>query len=75
MIWALDLDDFTGGFCNEGKYPLFNTIVRTLWGDRPNPPTPAPTLPPTTRNPKDIDLSECSAATNPDNLSPGSFKS
>ncbi len=26
MIWSLDLDDFTGGFCNEGKYPLLSAI-------------------------------------------------
>jgi hypothetical protein len=24
MIWSLDLDDFTGKFCNEGKYPLLS---------------------------------------------------
>ncbi|CAF3755076.1 unnamed protein product [Rotaria magnacalcarata] len=22
MIWAIDLDDFTGNFCGQGKYPL-----------------------------------------------------
>uniref|UniRef100_A0A8C3XPY7 GH18 domain-containing protein n=1 Tax=Chelydra serpentina TaxID=8475 RepID=A0A8C3XPY7_CHESE len=22
MVWAIDLDDFLGSFCNEGKYPL-----------------------------------------------------
>ena len=26
MIWALDFDDFTGKFCNEGRYPLLTTI-------------------------------------------------
>ena len=26
MIWSLDLDDFTGNFCNEGKYPLLAAI-------------------------------------------------
>ena len=24
MFWALDLDDFNGQFCNQGKYPLIN---------------------------------------------------
>ena len=26
MIWTLDFDDFTGKFCNEGRYPLLPTI-------------------------------------------------
>lgn len=26
MIWSLDMDDFTGTFCNQGKYPLLSTI-------------------------------------------------
>ena len=26
MLWSLDLDDFTGSFCKEGKYPLLSTI-------------------------------------------------
>jgi len=26
MIWSLDYDDFTGQFCNRGKYPLLSTI-------------------------------------------------
>lgn len=41
MIWALDLDDFTGGFCNEGAYPLITEINVALHGD-------IPTLPPYT---------------------------
>jgi len=32
MFWALDLDDFTGGFCNESKYPLMNTAVNLIRG-------------------------------------------
>uniref|UniRef100_A0A8D0A7V9 chitinase n=1 Tax=Sander lucioperca TaxID=283035 RepID=A0A8D0A7V9_SANLU len=24
FVWALDLDDFTGQFCGQGKYPLIN---------------------------------------------------
>jgi hypothetical protein len=27
MFWAPDLDDFTGGLCNEGKYPMMNTAI------------------------------------------------
>jgi len=30
MIWALDLDDFTGKFCGQGKYPLLSAINRVL---------------------------------------------
>ncbi|XP_067863651.1 acidic mammalian chitinase-like [Heptranchias perlo] len=31
MVWALDLDDFAGAFCNQGPYPLI-TKVNTLLG-------------------------------------------
>ncbi|KAH0618850.1 hypothetical protein JD844_018348 [Phrynosoma platyrhinos] len=30
MIWALDLDDFSGSFCNEGKYPLLGAVKKEL---------------------------------------------
>ena len=26
MFWSLDLDDFSGSHCSQGKYPLINTI-------------------------------------------------
>ncbi|GFS17169.1 chitinase-3-like protein 1 [Elysia marginata] len=26
MVWAIDLDDFSGSFCNVGPYPLLNAI-------------------------------------------------
>ena len=29
-FWALDLDDFTGSFCNLGKYPLLTAAVELL---------------------------------------------
>lgn len=45
MFWALDLDDFTGEFCNEGKYPLMNTAVNLLRGQ---PEWTTPTAPTTT---------------------------
>jgi len=32
MIWALDLDDFSGCFCGQGKYPLLTEINRVLRG-------------------------------------------
>lgn len=26
MLWSLDMDDYTGRFCNQGNYPLLSTI-------------------------------------------------
>ena len=26
MVWSLDLDDFTGDFCGQGKYPLLQKM-------------------------------------------------
>ncbi|XP_046319612.1 chitotriosidase-1 [Marmota monax] len=26
MVWTLDLDDFAGSFCNQGQYPLIQTL-------------------------------------------------
>ncbi|KAJ7333003.1 hypothetical protein JRQ81_015183 [Phrynocephalus forsythii] len=30
MVWAMDLDDFSGSFCNQGTYPLLQTLKREL---------------------------------------------
>ncbi|XP_035672026.1 chitotriosidase-1-like [Branchiostoma floridae] len=30
MVWAADLDDFSGQFCNKGRYPLMNLIKDRL---------------------------------------------
>ena len=30
MVWSLDLDDFTGTFCGQGRYPLINTLKSGL---------------------------------------------
>nr|XP_019591024.1 PREDICTED: chitotriosidase-1 [Rhinolophus sinicus] len=30
MVWALDMDDFTGSFCNQGQYPLIKTLQLEL---------------------------------------------
>nr|XP_046241276.1 acidic mammalian chitinase-like [Scatophagus argus] len=30
MVWSLDMDDFSGTFCGQGKYPLINTIKSGL---------------------------------------------
>jgi len=47
MFWAPDLDDFTGGLCSEGKYPLMNTAVNLLRGQT-EWPTSTSTIPTTT---------------------------
>lgn len=33
MIWAIDLDDYLGTFCNEGKNPLISELKRLLETD------------------------------------------
>ena len=30
MFWALDLDDFDGKFCGQGRYPLINSVKMEL---------------------------------------------
>ncbi|CAF1039913.1 unnamed protein product [Rotaria sordida] len=30
MIWAADLDDFSGKFCNNGRYPLMNAVANII---------------------------------------------
>ncbi|XP_046534129.1 chitotriosidase-1 isoform X2 [Equus quagga] len=30
MVWALDMDDFSGSFCNQGQYPLIKTLQLEL---------------------------------------------
>jgi len=32
MLWALDLDDFSGNFCKEGKFPLLKALNKALGG-------------------------------------------
>ncbi|XP_009886537.1 PREDICTED: acidic mammalian chitinase-like isoform X1 [Charadrius vociferus] len=47
MVWALDLDDFTGTFCKEGKYPLITTLKNGLGlqnSDCVSPPQPNPPI-------------------------------
>ena len=38
MFWALDLDDFSGSQCGEGKYPLINFVKESLNSNVPPPP-------------------------------------
>ena len=30
MFWALDMDDFTGQMCDDGKYPLLKALSRSV---------------------------------------------
>ncbi|XP_063071449.1 chitinase, acidic.2 [Engraulis encrasicolus] len=54
FVWALDLDDFNGQFCGEGKHPLMWHLHKSLGINFPPPPpttTPKPgqsTVPTTT---------------------------
>merc|ERR1712226_794801 len=59
MFWALPLDDFTGKFCYQGKYPLIGAVSKELNGyvpptSGPKPPTqkPPPTQEPKTGGPE-----------------------
>lgn len=59
MIWCLDQDDFSGKFCNQGRYPLLSTIKAVILGGGGStgtgtsggggpvvrPPTEKPTIP------------------------------
>jgi len=48
MTWCVDLDDFTGGHCGAGGYPLISEMNRALPGSTvpTNSPTTATTTPP-----------------------------
>ncbi|XP_060766228.1 acidic mammalian chitinase-like [Neoarius graeffei] len=50
MVWSLDLDDFSGTFCKQGKYPLINTI-KTALGTGQSCSAPSQPLPPVTPAP------------------------
>merc|ERR1712226_1016974 len=49
MFWDLPLDDFSGSFCGQGKYPLIGAVAKELGGYVPKPP---PTHGPQTQGPK-----------------------
>ncbi|CAM4684487.1 chitotriosidase-1-like [Caretta caretta] len=34
MVWAIDLDDFSGSFCHQGAYPLIQTLKSELSAGR-----------------------------------------
>ncbi|CAG5080888.1 Oidioi.mRNA.OKI2018_I69.PAR.g9729.t1.cds [Oikopleura dioica] len=49
MWWAIDVDDFDGSFCNQGRYPLMNYAKQVLLSDDPVPTNP-PTTPHSTQS-------------------------
>ncbi|XP_020909717.1 chitotriosidase-1 [Exaiptasia diaphana] len=49
MFWAIPLDDFSGNFCGQGRYPLMNAVKSYLGGGGPVPPPV--TYPPVTDGP------------------------
>ena len=51
MFWCLDLDDFKGSQCGEGKYPLMGAVAKALGGYTPPPEPIAGPQPPTTKAP------------------------
>ncbi|XP_001372881.2 acidic mammalian chitinase isoform X1 [Monodelphis domestica] len=51
MVWAIDLDDFTGTFCNQGKFPLINTLKKTLGLESASCTAPAQPIAPITSAP------------------------
>ncbi|XP_019369835.1 PREDICTED: acidic mammalian chitinase-like [Gavialis gangeticus] len=51
VVWSLDLDDFTGTFCGEGKYPLITTLKTGLGLQSSTCKPPAQPLPPVTKPP------------------------
>ncbi|XP_058860598.1 acidic mammalian chitinase-like isoform X1 [Acipenser ruthenus] len=51
MVWTIDLDDFSGTFCNQGKYPLINTLKTALGTGSTGCTAPANPLPPVTQAP------------------------
>ncbi|XP_066480752.1 acidic mammalian chitinase [Tiliqua scincoides] len=51
MVWAIDLDDFTGTFCNQGKFPLITTLKNALGLQSASCTAPAEPNPPITAAP------------------------
>ncbi|XP_070758922.1 chitinase-3-like protein 1 [Enoplosus armatus] len=53
-VWTLDMDDFSGQFCGQGKYPLISHLKRQLSDDwTTQETTPAEPLPTTSSSPSE----------------------
>ncbi|CAM4684515.1 unnamed protein product [Caretta caretta] len=48
MVWSLNLDDFTGTFYNQGKFPLINTLKNALGPQSTSCTAPAQPISPIT---------------------------
>ncbi|XP_071750680.2 acidic mammalian chitinase-like [Centroberyx gerrardi] len=46
MVWTIDMDDYMGTFCNQGKYPLINVLKKGLNLEQASCAPPATPLPP-----------------------------
>ncbi|XP_065660309.1 chitinase-3-like protein 1 isoform X2 [Hydra vulgaris] len=65
MFWCLDLDDFNGRHCGQGRYPLMSSVAKLLGG---YVPPVEPTFSPTTKGPSTPSKSSTATdrpATNP----------
>ncbi|XP_051805851.1 acidic mammalian chitinase-like isoform X2 [Acanthochromis polyacanthus] len=51
VVWSLDLDDFAGQFCGQGRYPLISYLRSLLNSDFPLPTTTLPVFNETTSHP------------------------
>ncbi|XP_027717541.1 acidic mammalian chitinase-like isoform X1 [Vombatus ursinus] len=51
MVWTIDLDDFTGTFCDQGRYPLINTLKKALGLESTSCPSSTQPITPTTSAP------------------------
>ncbi|KAJ8371377.1 hypothetical protein SKAU_G00114050 [Synaphobranchus kaupii] len=47
MVWTIDMDDYMGTFCKQGKYPLISVLHKAFGLDQAScsaPPTPLPPI-------------------------------
>ncbi|CAL1528692.1 unnamed protein product [Lymnaea stagnalis] len=51
MFWALDLDDFNGNTCDQGRYPLMNAALKEM-GDPSTARCPVKSSSPTSQTPQ-----------------------